>query len=225
MSGPFAANGETGEKSAPSVAQAPRTEQLEQAHARQALALFDLDGTLTRGDTLFTWMAVLLGRARASAAFARAFGKLRTPDAMAADWRGRVKCAFLQHAAGIETRRAAEAGAQIRDTIKWRSPIVDALRAHASLGHRIVIVTGAPQIYLPALLAHLPVDAMLGADLEEENGRLTGRLAAPNPVRAAKRDRVQAWLEANGPFGERWGYGNAPHDLPMLTLVDHKIVV
>jgi phosphatidylglycerophosphatase C len=221
MSGPFAASGETGTEKAPSVAQAAPSQQPD----LKSLALFDLDGTLTRGDTLFWWIAALIGRARASAAFARAFGKLRTPNEMAADWRGRVKCAFLANVAGIETRRAAQAGAQVRDTIRWRAPILDALRAHAALGHRIVVVTGAPAIYLPALLAHLPIDAVLGADLEEEDGRLTGRLAAPNPVRAAKRVRAQAWIEANGPFGESWGYGNAPHDLPMLTLVDHAIVV
>ncbi|GIL40605.1 HAD-IB family hydrolase [Roseiterribacter gracilis] len=189
------------------------------------MALFDLDGTLTRGDTLFWWIASLIGRPQASAAFARALGKLRTPNEMAADWRGRVKCAFLANVAGVETRRAAEAGARVRDTIKWRAPILDALRAHASLGHRIVVVTGAPQIYLPALLAHLPIDAMLGADLEERDGRLTGNLTAPNPVRAAKRARVEAWLAQNGPFAESWGYGNAPHDVPMLALVDHAIIV
>jgi phosphatidylglycerophosphatase C len=226
MSGPSAADGETGLEKAPSVAQAKLSPQPEQApHAAPSLALFDLDGTLTRGDTLFTWMAVLLGRARAAAALTRALGSARKPDAMAADWRGRVKCAFLAHAAGIEAERAAAAGAQVRKATRWRAPTVDALRAHAALGHRVVIVTGAPSLYLPALLADLPVDAVLGAELEARDGRLTGRLAAPNPVRAAKRARVAAWIEANGPFVERWGYGNAPHDLPMLTLVDHPIIV
>ncbi|MDB5365378.1 MAG: hypothetical protein JWM77_1305 [Rhodospirillales bacterium] len=223
MNGPFAASGENRAEKAPSVAQAKLSPQ--RSGQDGSLALFDLDGTLTRGDTLFWWIAALIGRTRASAAFARAFGRLRKPDAMAADWRGRVKCAFLANVAGIEAGRAAQAGASVRETIRWRAPVVDALRAHAALGHRVVVITGAPSIYLPALLAHLPVDAILGAELEEADGRLTGRLLAPNPVRAAKRARLEAWIAAHGPFGERWGYGNAPHDLPMLTLVDHAIVI
>lgn len=191
------------------------------------VAFFDLDGTLTRRDTLLAWIAALVGWPRTMAAWSAAAGAgWRRPDQFAADWRGRIKCALLSRTIrGIPAADAAAAGADLRGQIGWKAPIVDALRAHAGLGHRIVVVTGAPQIYLAALLAELPVDEMLGTALELEDGRLTGRLAEPNPVRAAKRARVEAWLTRNGPTGERWGYGNAPHDLPMLELVDHKIVV
>jgi HAD superfamily hydrolase (TIGR01490 family) len=191
------------------------------------VAFFDLDGTLTRHDTLLAWIAVLIGWPRTMAAYSAAAGSgWRRPDSFAADWRGRIKCALLDRTVrGIAAADAAAAGADLRNAIGWKAPIVDALRAHAGLGHRIVVVTGAPQIYLEALLADLPVDEMLGTRLELVDGRLTGRLAEPNPVRTAKRLRVEAWLERNGPTGERWGYGNAPHDLPMLELVDHRIVV
>jgi phosphoserine phosphatase len=46
-----------------------------------------------------------------------------------------------------------------------------------------------------------------------------------NCVRLRKAERVAEWLQDNGPFDDTYGYGNAPHDLPMLELLNHKIIV
>ncbi|MDP9195917.1 MAG: haloacid dehalogenase-like hydrolase, partial [Pseudomonadota bacterium] len=62
-------------------------------------------------------------------------------------------------------------------------------------------------------------------DLEVVDGILTGRMDGGNCVRQEKARRVRAFLEQHGPFDETWGYGNRPHDIPMLDLLDHRIIV
>ena len=91
-------------------------------------------------------------------------------------------------------------------------------------GTKIVIVTGAATLYIPALLAGLPVDEILGTRLEVINGRLTGRIDGVNWRRAAKAALVRDWIDRYKPE-ETWGYGNDPHDLPMLALLDHCVIV
>ena len=44
-------------------------------------------------------------------------------------------------------------------------------------------------------------------------------------VRAMKAQRVSAYLHHHGPFGETWGYGNRPSDVPMLALLNNKVIV
>jgi HAD superfamily phosphoserine phosphatase-like hydrolase len=105
--------------------------------------------------------------------------------------------------------------------------MVAALNAHREAGCAIVIATGAPEIYVAALLraGGIKADAIVATAVEIVDGKLTGRLAGPNCVRDEKARRVTEWVAANGPFTESWGYGNRPHDLAMLALTDHPTVI
>jgi HAD superfamily phosphoserine phosphatase-like hydrolase len=97
---------------------------------------------------------------------------------------------------------------------------------HKADGALIVVATGALDLYIRALLADLPVDLVLATELETTaDGRLTGALKGGNCVRKEKARRVAALLAAEGPFAISYGYGNAPHDLPMLDLLDQRMVI
>ena len=189
-------------------------------------AFFDFDDTLTHGDTLPFFLASVRGwpwtiLAYALAAAAGPF----IPCPGSNDRRGRIKAVLLRLTlAGLPATRAQRAGGRMKPRIRWRTAIVAELRRHHEQGHRIVVVSGAATIYLPALLADLPVDEILGTELEAQDGVLTGRIAGVNRVRAAKAATVRDWLAIHRPE-QSWGYGNAPHDLDMLALLDHKTVV
>ena len=189
-------------------------------------AFFDLDDTLTHGDTLPLWLAALRGWPWTVLAYVIAGsigGFIPSPGTF--DRRGRIKGILLRLTVrGVTAERAAEAGTRVKAKIRWREEMLETLRRHHTVGHRIIVVTGAATIYLPRLLDGLPVDEVLGTTLEVTNGRLTGRLSGPNSVRAAKAAVVKTWLENNTP-DETWGYGNDPHDLPMLALLDHLTIV
>ncbi len=189
-------------------------------------AFFDFDDTLTHGDTLPLWLVALRGWPWTIAAYliAGTIGGF-IPAKGAFDRRGRIKTALLQLTVrGITAERAAAAGAKVKRKIRWQDDIVARLRDHHANGDKVIVVSGAATIYLPMLLEDLPVDEILGTKLEIAGGRLTGRIDGMNCVRTAKRDIVQSWLDRYKP-DETWGYGNDPHDLPMLALLDHRTIV
>ena len=73
---------------------------------------------------------------------------------------------------------------------------------HRQAGHRVVIVSASPTVYLDAAGRRLGVDAVLATELEVgADGRLTGRLAGPNCRGEEKVKRLQAWLDGSGREG------------------------
>ena len=192
---------------------------------RSGVAVFDLDYTLTRQDSFPMWIAILVGWRRTLRAFAMTGFALRPGRS---DLRGRAKETILRWSVkGATLAEAQAAGRLLGQRIRWRQSMVAALRAHREAGRAIVVATGAPELYVAPLLraADIRADAVIGTGLEIVRGKLTGRLAGANCVRDEKARRVAEWLSANGPFTESWGYGNRPHDLPMLALVHHQTVV
>lgn len=110
----------------------------------------------------------------------------------------------------------------------WQKPIeatMEALRDHHARGHHIVIASGGLDLYLPALLENVPHDALICTTIEVKDGIVTGRMVAGNCVRERKAELVAAYIEQHGPFMSSWGYGNLPHDLPMLNLMKHRVIV
>lgn len=196
----------------------------------RGVAVFDLDCTLTRRDSLVPWLIELRGwrRTALAAVHSGVVNPLR-PDRGAGDLRTRIKQRLLiRLLAGIPVETARQAAHTVGRRIAWNAAMLRTLERHRDQGHQVLVATGSATLCAEAMLGdRLGGEgiAILGTRLEIEGDRLTGRLAGPNCVRVAKADQVAAWLDRHGPFAERWGYGNAPHDLPMLALMDHRMVV
>ena len=71
----------------------------------------------------------------------------------------------------------------------------------------------------------LPHDAIICTQIEVKDGAVIGTMVRGNCVRQRKAELVEEYLERNGPFAESWGYGNLPHDLPMLDLLKHRVII
>ncbi len=194
----------------------------------QGIAFFDFDGTLVKGDSLLPFLGELAGRRRVRWALARAVkAAVRQPRSPAVpDLRTAVKASLLhQLLAGVRMEEAQAAARRLAAWPRWNRRVLDHLRRHKDAGRRVVVATGALELYMPELLAELEVDALLATGLECVDGVLTGRMQGGNCVRATKAHRVAAYLHEHGPFGESWGYGNRPSDLPMLALLKHRTVI
>ena len=192
------------------------------------IAIFDFDDTLIAGDSLPRFLDEVAGAARTRLAMLGAVAGALAAQAAGrpagVDFPGSVKALLLRATLlGIRMTAAYDAARRLKARLRWLSPQLDALHRHAAAGHRIVVASGSLDVYLPILLEGLPVDDILATDLEHRDGRLTGRLAAGNCVRAHKAERVRPLLAATG--GPSWGYGNRPSDLPMLALVDHPTFI
>ncbi len=200
------------------------------AHSADAVAFFDFDGTLIHGDSLPMFVGEVIGRRHAALALADAIRsglhrhlRGRGPGV---DLHGSIKAIFLKRTlSGLPVADALTAAERLVHRIRWHEPLLDILRTHRRNGHRVVIATGALDLYMPALLRGLEVDDLLATGMEVADGRLTGRLSTGNCVRCDKAERVRAWIDQHAPAGATWGYGNRPSDLPMLALMQRGQVV
>jgi HAD superfamily hydrolase (TIGR01490 family) len=193
------------------------------------VAVFDFDDTLITGDSLWPFLGYAAGKARMYAALIEASALLalhRARGEAIDDKRTFAKTRFLRRLlAGKKREEFAQAAIKTKSWQTENAPVMRALHEHRDNGDIIVIASGSLDLYLPELLRDIPHDALICTDIGVENGVVTGEMIHGNCVRKCKAERIGAWLAANGPFDETWGYGNYPHDVQMLNLVKHRIIV
>jgi phosphatidylglycerophosphatase C len=196
---------------------------------QKKVAVFDFDHTLILGDSFFPYMIYVAGRVQTYMAllegmFLLAIGFLKGNPSIG--WRTFLKAHLLRRLlAGRRRDTLDQASSKVREWQKQKQPVMEALFEHSRKGDMIVIASGGLDLYLPELLRDIPHNALICTDIGVQNGIVTGEMINGNCVRLRKAERVAQWLAANGPFEESWGYGNYPHDLPMLELLEHRIVV
>jgi len=192
------------------------------------LVFFDLDGTISRRDTLFGYVA---GFARRHPA--------RVPKFLA------VLPALVGYALGIHDRGYlkgallhAVMGGALRDEIQaWTDEYVPkliaqnvfedalgAIRKHRDAGDHLVLMTATVDLYVPELARALGFDAYLCSRVSWREDRLEGWLASPNMRDEEKASALRRTV-AKFPGRRLIGYGNSAPDLPHLKLVDHAVLI
>ena len=193
------------------------------------VAVFDFDHTLVTGDSFWPFLSYAVGKSRTYAALAEGMARLgarRMRGEVVEGGRTFLKDYLLrQLLAGKPLDQLRDAAARTRKWQTVNTPVMRALREHSERGDKIVIASGGLNLYLPELLRDVPHDALICTDIGVENGVVTGAMINGNCVRMRKAERVGEWLAAHEPFDESWGYGNYPHDVPMMNLVKHRIIV
>jgi len=192
------------------------------------LAIFDFDDTLITGDSFLPFLGYVAGKMQTAAALAEAALLLGLSRAKGEEVETRtfVKAHLLRRLLAGKKRDALRDAAL--KTAYWQKinrPIMQKLQEHQAAGATIVIASGGLDLYLPEMLRNIPYAALICTDVGVENGIVTGEMIHGNCVRQCKAERVAQWLKSNGPFDETYGYGNYPHDVPMLNLVKHRILV
>ncbi len=193
------------------------------------VAVFDFDGTLIKGDSLWPFLIYASSAVDVFAAVAEGLGRyalIRVMEGQTISLRTSVKDFVLRRILKGKKRDALKDAAF--KVFMWREinePIMQKLQEHRAKGDTIVIASGSLDLYLGELLNDIPHDAVICTEIGVENGIVTGEMTKGNCVRKRKAARVKEWLDSHGPFEDSFGYGNAPHDLPMLELVKHKEIV
>ena len=191
--------------------------------ARTVVAAFDLDGTLSKHDTLVPFLRRAVGTGRTARCVVRNLGWLARAKRDRA-LRDAAKEALLVTAlAGRPDAELRAIGAAFAPTIGWRDEVLDALRNHQRLGHETVVVSASPTLYVDAVARHLGIDAVVATELEVVDGLLSGRYAGENCRAEEKARRLQSWLA--GREVELHAYGNPPDDDAMLALADVPVRV
>ena len=202
------------------------------SHPGHRVAAFDVDGTLTHRDTLLPFLQRLCGTQRLARALAR-HGVALSAMVVGRAERDTVKDLLLARLlAGWDAEEVRSAGVAYAGFLvganRLRPDTVARLHQHRGAGHRVVMVSASPEVYLGPLGRHLQVDAVLCSALEEgPDGRLTGRLAGPNCRGPEKVVRLEAWLvgEAATEPPYLYAYGDSAGDRELLARADVGILV
>ncbi|NOY76734.1 MAG: HAD-IB family hydrolase [Calditrichaeota bacterium] len=104
--------------------------------------------------------------------------------------------------------------------------LVDRMEVFHSEGKQNILLSGSLHFLLENLQSHLPVDTVIGAHLEEQNGILTGRIEGIHPY---GKDKVRALQDVFDfhqiDFSNSWAFGDRWSDRYLLRLFGHCGVV
>ncbi|EON11430.1 MULTISPECIES: HAD-IB family hydrolase [Pandoraea] len=188
------------------------------------IAAFDFDGTISTTDSLRVFVRDTVGTPRfvAGAVLASPWligAALRLVD------RGTAKAAFLRASLGTRTRAQLEDDAQRFITQRLpdllRPEMLARLRQHRAMGHRVVLVSASPGLYLRPWAASVGFDAVLSTELAfDDQARFSGQFAQPNCWGPEKLRRLEAWWTTYPPR-VLFAYGDSRGDKEMAERADH----
>lgn len=192
-------------------------------HGRSpGLAVFDLDGTLVRGDTLIPFL-VSFARARrrpgrlAAMPLPLALYALRAISAHSAKQR------LLEGALRGESATVIAGHAELFSSAwvsrRLRPGMMTLLREHQDAGDRVVLLSASPDIYVHAIARLLGIAEVVCTGVEFRDGRCLGRITGSNCKGSAKVERLQTHLGQMEAPDVSYAYGDSGSDLPLLRWV------
>jgi HAD superfamily hydrolase (TIGR01490 family) len=191
------------------------------------LAVFDLDGTLTRRDTFLPYLQGWIERhprRRRPPLIAAAFGRF---IASGRD-RGRLKSdlirACMAGATRLEVREWTETFVVALNDQKLNPGALAAIARHRAAGDRLVLLSASVDLYVPAIGVRFGFMESICTGIAWSGDALDGALTTPNRRGAEKRRCIEA-LRARFPGAEIAAYGNSAPDLEHLAAVEHPLLV
>lgn len=192
---------------------------------RPVVAAFDFDGTLTRGGSVWPFLAATCGWRRTALAGLAALPRLVAAVVAGGRAADGAKEAIVRRT--LSGRPAAELAAQAAQfglahyRRRARPDVRARLEQHRRQGHRLVVVSASFDLYVAPVGRELGVDAVIATGLAVgPDGRLTGAYDGRNCRGGQKLERLRAWMQVNAPGALVWAYGNSAGDLRLLAGAD-----
>lgn len=191
------------------------------------VAVFDLDGTITRQDTFIPYLRGWLRRHPRSGYLGPVLAA-GFRYAIAGLDRGGLKsdllCACMSGATVEEVRSwTAEFVAGLGDA-ELCPGALDAIEGHRAAGDRLVLLSASVDLYVPEIGQRLGFDESICTGVAWREGRLDGALTTPNRRGDEKRCCVES-LRSRHPGARFAAYGNSSADFPHFTAVEEPVLV
>ena len=193
----------------------------------RSIAVFDLDGTITRRDTFLPYLRGWLRRHPRRAwqwVMLTAFWRYASGDRD----RGRLKSELIQRLMSGATQ--AEVAAWSRDFVDGLDDetlcpgALEAIERHRRAGDRLVLLSASVDLYVPRIGARFGFDETICTGIAWRDGRLDGTLTTPNRRGGEKLLCVES-LRARFPGTTIAAYGNSGSDLAHLRAVERPMLV
>jgi HAD superfamily hydrolase (TIGR01490 family) len=193
------------------------------------LVFFDLDGTISRRDTLVPY-------ALQHALRRRPWRLLWLPRvlpivirfALGGSDRGELKGALIAALLGSLTRDDIDAWNEsyLPGLLRERvfPAALERIREHRGAGDRLVLMSASVDLYVPDIGRRLGFDATICSGVAWHEGRVLGHLSTPNCRDDEKAVQLRAEV-ARHPGLQTVAYGNSASDLPHMVLAGHAVLV
>lgn len=193
----------------------------------EPIVVFDLDGTITRSDTLLPFLFRAFGALRTGSAFLAVVPRL-VRGLVDPGCRDAAKAALLMRVlAGQHVSRLVDEAESFADEVvrhRLRRGTLERIRSHRDAGHRLVLASASPELYVVPLARRLGFDTVIATRMEvDAEGRLSGRLAGENCRGAEKVDRLRELLGED--VRVVTAYGDSRGDREMLALARDPVWV
>jgi len=197
------------------------------------LALFDLDNTLLSGDSDYEWAQFLieegvLERGRYEAQNQRFYDQYKAGTLDIFEFLD-FQLAPLARYPREQLDRWHEAFMErkIRPIIRAKGRSL--LRRHQDQGSLCAIITSTNAFVTDPIARELGIAHLLATEIEEIDGRFTGRARGTPCFREGKIERLNQWLVEQGAsvqsFSTSWFYSDSLNDLPLLEHVKRPVAV
>jgi phosphatidylglycerophosphatase C len=100
-----------------------------------------------------------------------------------------------------------------------RSDVQYRLQQHIQAGHRVLLVSGSPDIYVTTFARILEIPEVVCTRVEQRDGKCTGHLASANCKGDQKVSMLREYLRCEQPPENSSAYGDSRSDLPLLRWV------
>lgn len=204
----------------------------------RTVAAFDLDGTLSKRDTLLPFLRGLCGNLALLKAVVAVGGPLASALVRNVNSRrGEIKDQLLTRLLdGMTAADVTVAGQRYAHDVAassgLRTSIYEHWQRHRDAGHDLLIISASLEVYVNPLAHILGGNAGLGTRLEvRADGTLTGHIDGANCRGEEKVRRLDAWLAATAADGtdpddvEVFAYGDSSGDDALLRRADHPTKV
>jgi phosphatidylglycerophosphatase C len=192
------------------------------------LAVFDLDGTITRRDTFGPFLWGFLWRRPWR--LARALLGLPAAARFVIDRdRGALKGAVIHVLLGGATRASLEGWAERFVAALLRHGLyaeaLAAIATHRLRGDRLLLMSASTDLYVPRIARGLGFDETICTEVRwRADGALDGRLATANCRGEEKRRCLAAVIARDAP-GRIYAYGDSRADLAHMQLAQEAYVI
>ncbi|MDC3248496.1 HAD-IB family hydrolase [Gammaproteobacteria bacterium] len=195
------------------------------------LTIFDLDNTILKGDSDYSWIEFLINNNHVDRDFYRNKNDYFYDQYVNGKLDIHEYCEFALSTFIILGKEKAEKLLNIfmKEIIE---PMVNVyilrvLHEHYEAGDTLLLASATNTILVNRIGARLDFKNIIGTDPEIKNGSITGKILGDPAIGDGKLKKVVSWMQDNGKldFHETTFYSDSINDLPLLESVEKPIAV